>query len=197
MKKISENMLTTGEMQALAGPCPSDDPEFIETWDLRWKVWKMLRTSQHLPQNWIRLQIKTTILGYHPASYKVVGITHGALKEFAGPEGDFTPGWKSGRFQRAHMYPVRLLSKELMCMPTETTREQLSEWVWQRDIVVLSLKEENHQLEDRDFFLNNTIRFANPGGRLFKDVGSRSAYGLDEKRFLQEIFSGVSTAVIT
>lgn len=187
MKKISNNMLSTEEMRTFAGPCPSDDPEFIETWDLRWQVWKMLRTSQNLPKNWIRLQIKTTILGYHPASYKVIGITRRALEEFAGPDGDFSPGWKSGRFQRAHLYPVRLLSKELMCMPTETTREQLSEWVWQRDIVVLSLKEENHQLEDRDFFLANTITFSNPGGRLFRDVGSRSAYGLEEKRFLQTL----------
>jgi len=187
MKKISGNMLSPEEMRALAGPCPSDDPEFIETWNLRWQVWKLLRTSQNLPQSWIRLQVKTTILGYHHASYKVIGITRAALKEFAGPEGDFSSGWKSGRFQRAHLYPVRLLSKELMSMPIETTKEQLSEWVWLRDIVVLSLKEENHLLEDRDFFLNNTIRFANPGGHLFRDVGSRSAYGLEEKRFLQAL----------
>ena len=187
-RKVNQNMLTIDEMRALAGPCPMDNPEFRETWNLRWTVWKLLRTSQHLPKNWIRLQLKTTILGYHAQSYKVIGITKFALEDFAGPNGDFSSGWLGGKYQRAHLYPVRLLSQEMMSMPIDTSMEELAQWVWDRDVVVLSLKEENHDLEDRDYFLQNTIKFSNPEGKLFRDVGSRSAYGLDEKNFLIKLY---------
>jgi hypothetical protein len=75
-----------------------------------------------------------------------------------------------------------------MTMPLDITPLQLAEWVWNRDVVVLSLNEENHHLENRDFFEKNTITFSNPSGLLFRDLGSICAYSSNERRFLKTLY---------
>jgi hypothetical protein len=188
MRKIQVSPFSEAELRELAGPMPTLDPEFNETWDIRWNVWQMIRRSQSLSRTWIKLQLKTTILGYHHASYKVIGITREGLNRLAGPTGEFSTKWQRNTMQRAHLYPVRLCQSELMSMSPDLTPMQLAEWVWCRDVVVLSLKEENHLLEDRDFFERNTITFSNPYGTLFRDLGSICAYGSDERRFLKTLY---------
>lgn len=197
VKHISTPLFTEEELAALAGPPPLDAPGFQETSALRWMTWRFIREAEHLDKNWVKLQLKTTILGYHHASLKVVGVTRRALAEFAGPSGAFPAdaSRRRGTFQRAHLYPRRKCVQELLQTPIEELTRGLGEegfvrWIWNRDVTVLCLKEENNSLEDRDFFVEHAITFPNPGGALFRDLGSMFAYGAREREVLRTLWEG-------
>jgi len=197
MKRLSTPLFTEAELAELAGPPPLDAPGFQETSALRWFTWRFIRDSQHLDKNWVKLQLKTTILGYHHASLKVVGVTRRALAEFAGSSGEFPAdaSRRRGTFQRAHLYPRRKCVQELLETPIDELTRGMGEegfvrWIWNRDVTVLSLKEENNSLEDKEFFLTEAITFPNPGGALFRDLGSMFAYGARERETLRSLWEG-------
>jgi hypothetical protein len=185
-----ECTFTDDELRALAGPVPQD-PGFRETIELRWMTWQFIRKSQNLPDAWVKMQLKTTILGYHPSSIKVIGVTRNALREFSSPDGTFPSdaARRRGTFQRAHLYPRRQCVVQLLNeLPITLTQDELAEWVWNRDITVLSLVGENDRLEDRSYFEEHAITFSNPGGSLFRDLGSVYAYGAKERALFRELW---------
>lgn len=185
--RITLPSLTEEELRSLAGLPPLDDPEFQETWEIRHTVWKALKTNERLVPRWINHHVKNTILGYHHTACKVVGVTRRAMESLAGPRGEFDVRRHTNTYQRSHLYPRRLVNQLILELPPETTRDQLVDWIWHKDITILSLREENDLLEERDYYLANALTFRNDDAKLFQDMGGSYKYSRDEKDLLRSL----------
>jgi hypothetical protein len=183
------NFLSDVELESLAGDPPVDNPEFNEVWDIRWNLWRRLKDSEGiLDKNWIKTQIKMSILSYHSSSIKVVGITNAAFKSLAGPNLEFNVKRETKLYHRSHLFPRRACVDFLMKHnPLSLSKETFIKWIWSHDLTVLSLKEENNLLENKDYFYNNTITFKNPDASLFHEKGGSWSYSGKEKLFLKSL----------
>lgn len=179
--------LTETELRDLAGLPPMSDLEFQETWDIRHTVWKALKGNKRLVPRWINHHVKNTILGYHHTACRVVGVTRLALDRLAGPREEFDVRRETNTYQRAHLYPRRLVNQLILGLDHNTTRDQLVDWIWHKDITILSLRQENDLLENRDYYLANALTFRNDAGKLFQDTGGSYTYGKPEKSILKEL----------
>lgn len=184
-KDIITPGLTEQELRELAGQPPTSDLEYLETWDIRHAVWKALRENKRLVPRWVGHHVKNTILGYHHTACRVVGVTRLALEELAGPRGEFDVKRKTNTYQRSHLYPRRLVNQLILKLDEGTTRDQLIDWVWHKDITIISLRHENDLLEDRDYYLANALTFRNDSGELFRDTGGSWTYSKNEKNLLR------------
>ena len=182
-----QTTIAEGELRALAGQPPLRDPEFLETWDLRYATWCALKHNKQLRPKWISAHIKNTILGYHHTACRVIGITRAALASLAGPDGAFTTQRATNTYQRSHLYPRRLVTQLILTLDAATTRDQLMDWVWHKDITVLSLRQENDLLEDEHYYRANALTFRNDSGDLFQDNGGAYSYGKAEKALLKQL----------
>lgn len=185
--------LAEAELRALAGRPPLTDPEFLETWDLRYATWCALKHSKQLRPKWIGAHIKNTILGYHHTACRVVGITRAALASLAGPDVAFTTPRATNTYQRAHLYPRRLVTQLIMTLDATTTRDQLIDWVWHKDITILALRAENDLLEDEHYYRANALTFRNDSGALFQDSGGSYSYSKAEKAVLRQLVQAQAT----
>jgi len=179
--------LSEQELRALAGLPPIGDPEYLETWDIRHAVWKALKENKGLLPQWINHHVKNTILGYHHTACRVVGVTRSALDRLAGPRGEFDGRRESNTYQRAHLFPKRMVNKLILKLAPDTTRDQLIDWVWHKDITVISLRRENDLLENKDYYQANALTFRNDSGELFRDTGGSWTYSKNEKNMLRSI----------
>jgi hypothetical protein len=177
--------LTEDELAALAGDQPDTLSWRVET-QLRWKHWRDWRAQvAEDPSSYKHIEGQLGHrLGHHPTTWKVVGITKSALETLGGADGMFTCKRPPG-IQRGHLHPWRDVKKHLMTCDPGLGYQEFTRYIWSHDVTVLCLALENAELEDRAYFEEHTVRFINPFGELFSDVGKDFKYGKKERECLR------------
>ena len=105
-----------------------------ELYELYKAVFKSTLSQSH------KEKILGTIFAYEPWSWRVVGISKKALKEFV----DNSFNYKSGIFQRDHCFQARITTFRKM-LKNLMTYEEWWTWFWKNDKTVLVTKTEHHK----------------------------------------------------
>ena len=105
-----------------------------ELYELYKAVFKSTLSQSH------KEKILGTIFAYEPWSWRVVGISKKALKEFVNNSFNY----KSGIFQRDHCFQARITTFRKM-LKNLMTYEEWWTWFWKNDKTVLVTKTEHHK----------------------------------------------------